>query len=113
MPCLCLLKKSYFSFFVHLYFLVQNLLAQRVCLNHHSWNVERSLEEITLCRLCHGTVSVKITIPFAELCIWEEGVGPLADALMLVDILVITCCQVSVERSDDGFGLWPPELHIL
>ena len=113
MPCLCLQKKSYFSFFVHLYFLVQNLLAQCICLDHHSRNVERPLEEIALCRLCHGSVSVKIAIPLAELGIWEVGVGPLADALVLVDVLVVARSQVSVERSNDGFGLWSPELHIL
>ena len=92
---------------------VQDFLAQCICLDHHSRNVERTLEEIALCRLCHGSVSVQIAIPLAELCIWEVSVGPLADALVLVDVLVVACCQVSIERSNDGFCLWPPELHVL
>ena len=38
--------------------LSKNLFTQRVATDHHSWNVERPLEDITLCRLCHGTVTM-------------------------------------------------------
>ena len=88
-------------------------MTQLMTLQQHSRNVERSLEQISLGRLSHGPVTMQITIPFAILPVWEVAVGKVAHHPMAFDVFLITRCQIGIETTDDGFRLWPPELHVL
>ena len=56
---------------------------------------------------------MQIAIPFAKLRIWEVAVGPIANELMALAVFLVASGQVCIERTDDGFALWPPELHVL
>ena len=88
-------------------------MTQLMTLQQHSRNVERSLEQIPLGRLGHGSVTMQIAIPFAILPVGEVAVGIVAHHPMAFDVLLITRCQIGIETADDGFRLWPPELHVL
>ena len=79
------------------YFLSKDFITQSVATNHHSRNVERTLEDITLRRLCHGTVTMQVTIPFRIFLIWEVCVSPVANLLMHFQVLFITGCLICIE----------------
>lgn len=99
--------------YLRLFHSLQYLLTEHVALNHHTWNVERTLEDITLCRLRNGSVTMEITIPFWVVLVREVSVCPLANALMTIEILLVASSKVGIERGNDCLALWPPELHIL
>ena len=99
--------------YLRLFHSLQYLLTEHVALNHHTWNVERPLEDITLCRLCNGSVTMEIAIPFWVVLVREVGVCPLANALMTIEIFLVASSKVGIEGGNDSLSLWPPELHIL
>ena len=108
------LHSTYYLQYYLLYFqFLQNLLAEHVALDHHAWNVERTLEEVALGGLSHSSVAVEIAIPLAVLSIGEVGISPLADALVAIEILLVASTEISIERADDSLALRPPELHVL
>ena len=94
-------------------FLVYENVAKVERLYHHSWNVERAFEDITLGRLSHSAVAVQIAVPLAAFGIGEVCVCPFAYLLVPDEVLVIASCLVGIECCDDSLGLWPPELHVL
>ena len=56
---------------------------------------------------------MEVAIPFAHLGVGEVGIGPLADALMTIEIFVVARYEERIERRNDSLGLRPPELHVL
>ena len=92
---------------------LQYLLAEHIALDHHARNMERTFEKVALGRLCHCAVAMQIAIPLAVFGIGEVGVCPLADALMAIQILLVACAEVGIERCDNGLALRSPELHVL
>ena len=67
-----------------LFFVVEYFLAQCIALDHHSWNVERAFEQVTLGHLCRRAVTMEICIRFSTVFIRDLGVCPIADLLVHV-----------------------------
>ena len=92
---------------------LEDVVAKGERLHHHAWNVKWTFVEVSFCRLCHGAVAMQIAIPFGIILVGQVGIGPLADLLVALQIFVIARGQIGVERSNDGFALRPPKLHVL
>ena len=74
------------------FFVVEYFLAQCIALDHHSWNVERAFEQVTLDHLCRRAVTMEISKSFSTLFIREMGVCPIADLLVHVKVFFISGC---------------------
>ena len=92
---------------------LEDVVAKGKRLHHHARNVERTFVKVAFGGLRHGAVAMQIAIPFGIILVGQVGIGPLADLLVALQIFVIARGQIGVERSDDGFALRPPELHVL
>ena len=56
---------------------------------------------------------MQIAKPLAAFGVRKVLVSPIADLLVTLEVFLVARSKVGVERSDDGFALWPPEFHVL
>ena len=75
--------------------------------------MERAFVKVALCHLCRRTVAMKVAEPLASFRVGEVAVCPVADLFVAFEVHIVAGSEIGVQRCDDGFTLWPPELHVL
>lgn len=75
--------------------------------------MERTFVHVSLCRLRERPVVMEIAEPFAVFLVWKTGIRVFVYLLVHFQVFGIACGFIGIQRGDDGFALWPPELHVM
>ena len=75
--------------------------------------MERSLKNISLCRLGNRPVTMQIAEPFAKIFVGEMFIRPVTDQPVTLKVFLVAGSLISIKRSNNRLTLRPPELHVL
>ena len=79
----------------------------------HPGNMERTFVHVSLSRLRERPDVKEIAEPFAVFLVWKTGIRVFVYLLVHFQVFGIACGFIGIQRGDDGFALWPPELHVV
>ena len=80
---------------------------------HHARDMERTLEEIALRRLCDRAIAVEIAVPLAVFLVGHALICPFTHLFVPIQPLIVLCEVPGVLRRYKSLALRPPELHVL